>query len=126
MKKIISIFALFMAVSATAMTNTCDQLNSAHTACDRSAVSGARFAGLGGLFGNQDESKVPVKYRHRASSSRFVGLGGLFGNQDESVVAINFQQENIAMSARFSGLGGLFSGQRAPEISPNPVLASVL
>jgi len=126
MKKIISIFALFMTVSATAMANTCDQLNSAHTACDGSAVSSARFAGLGGLFGSQRESEVSVKYQHRASSSRFVGLGGLFGHQDESVVAINFQQENIAMSARFSGLGGLFSGQRAPEISPNPVLASVL
>jgi len=126
MKKIISTLALFMIFSTTAMGNSCDQQNSTDIACDGSAVSGARFAGLGGLFGNQDESKVSVKYQYRASSTRFVGLGGLFGNQDESVAAINFQKMNVAMSGRFVGLGGLFSGQRTADNSLKTILVSAL
>lgn len=116
MKKIISTFAIFTTFSLSAMAN----------AYDESAANNPRFAGLGGLFGNQQTGKVAVTYQRSASNSRFVGLGGLFGNQDESVAAIDIQKINVATNDRFPGLGGPLGGQRTAEISLKSTLESVL
>lgn len=136
MKKTISTFAIFTTFSLAAMANAYDQLpahktlgqeqKSVHVSGEESTAKNPRFAGLGGLFGNQQIGKVAVTYQHKASSSRFVGLGGLFGNQDESVAPVKFQQIDVAANTRFPGLGVAFSGQRTAEISLNSTIESVL
>lgn len=136
MKKIISTFAIFTTFSFAAMANAYDQkvadttLINEHKSVivsgDESASKKQRFAGLGGLFGNQQKGKVFATYQRSATSTRFVGLGGLFGNQDESITAIKIQEINVATSNRFPGLGGPLGGQRTAEFTLKTTFENVL
>jgi len=90
MGKIILTLALFMTFSATAMANTCDQLpdHKALTKELKSVVKAMDKETNGGLELNM-QATLAVCDGSAANSLRFAGLGGLFGNQRKPEISLN-------------------------------------